>query len=76
MTLLVVHRVPLYVKHPGKSGNENPNAGFDPHVWPPSDFLYFLCQCLNIHMIWNAFASWYTVRAILIYILCTSVLRP
>lgn len=60
MTLLVVHRVPLYVKHPGKSGNENPNAGFDPHVWPPSDFFIFFvsvsehphdleCVCLMVH---------------------------
>lgn len=29
--------------------------------------------CLNIHMVWNAFASWYTVCAMLIYILCSSV---
>ena len=27
--------------------------------------------CLNIHVIWNAFASWYTI-----YILCTSVKCP
>ena len=23
----------------GKSGNDSPNAGFNPHVWPPSDFV-------------------------------------
>lgn len=41
------------------------------HTFGPLQFL-----CLNILRIWSAFASWYTVRTISTYILCTSVNRP
>ena len=67
---LVVQLVPFFVrrhvKHQGKIGKDHPNAGRHPRAWPSS-------VCPNIHMIWNAFTSWYTVCVIQVYIPCTGV---
>lgn len=43
------------------------------HTFGP---LQNFCQCLNIQVVWNAFAWWYTVCAMLMYILCTSINCP
>ena len=57
-----------YVKHPAKVAMTI-QIQLLIHTFGP---LHIFFQCLNICMIWNAFASWYIVCAILLYILCTS----
>lgn len=61
LMLLVVHRVTLFIIRTWVEVPKTIQSQVLIHKFgPPSEFVF---QCLNIHMVWNASASWYTMCA-------------